>query len=102
ELALHQLAHELDAAVGQRVDVVGRLLSVVKTNQLGNNGDEVVQAHHTVFDSVRHVQVQALVDLVAANAAEVEALEVVEHVFDQGTGVVDGCQVARTQATVHL
>ena len=102
ELALDQLADEFDAAVGQRVDVVSRFLGIIQADDLGDDGFQVLEAHDAVLSGVRHIQVQALVDLVAADAGEVEALEVVEHVLEQAACVVDRRQVAGAQTAVDF
>src|SRR5688500_14060909 len=79
ELALHQLANHLHAAVAQGVNVVWSILSIVKANNFLDDCHQVVNAHNAVFSSVCYIQAKALVDFVATNAAEIKALEVKEH-----------------------
>ncbi len=102
ELALDELTDQFDATVSQGVDIVGWFLGIIKTNNFGDDGFDVFEAHDAVLGRVRDIEVQALVELVAADAAEVEALEVVEHVFDQVTGVIDGSQITGAEATVDF
>jgi hypothetical protein len=48
------------------------------------------------------VEVQTLVDLVAANAAKVKTLEVVEHVFEQAASVINCREVTWAQPAIDL
>jgi hypothetical protein len=52
-----------------------------------------VRLEDAVFGRVGDIDSEALVDLVAPNAAVVKSLEVKEHAFDHLTGVVDGREV---------
>src|SRR6202022_2013160 len=81
ELVLQQLAHGPHAAVAEVVDVVRDLLlarRVVELDQLAQEGDEVALLQDPQLaladarEDVLFIPTQALVDLIAADAAEVE------------------------------
>ncbi len=100
ELVLDQLAHRLDAAVAQVVDVVGALDAVV---DLDDALDDVDQVHgRQRMDLARDVQVEALVELVAAHFAQVVAPGCKEHLLDKVGRVVAGRRVARAELLVQL
>ncbi len=99
ELVLDQLAHRADAAVAQVVDVVGPAFAVVEADDLAHDGEEVRGRE----DSLRSlVPAQSLVDLVAADLAQVVAPRVEEQRRDEPLGVVDRRRVAGPQAPVEL
>ena len=106
ERVLDQLAIGADAAVAEVVDVVRRAHAVVQLDQVADDGGDVLLADrplagqrdaHPVGD-----RAELLVDLVAADAAEVVAAEVEEQALDQLLGVVTGRRVARAQLLVDL
>src|SRR5439155_26848325 len=109
ELVLQQLAHRPYAAVAEVVDVIGDLLlarRVVELDQLAQEGDEVTLledpqlALADALEDVLLVAAQALVDLVPADAAEVEPARVEEQRLQQVAGVVDRGGVTRPDAAV--
>src|SRR5229473_298461 len=111
ELVLEQLADRAYAAVAEMVDVVRDLLfarCVVQLDQLAQESDEVSlleDAQLALADAredVLLIAAQALVDLVPADAAEVEAARVEEEALQQVAGVVDGRRVAWPDAAVQL
>src|SRR5439155_3183509 len=111
ELVLQQLAHRPYAAVAEVVDVIGDLLlarRVVELDQLAQEGDEVAlleDAQLALADALEDVFLVAaepLVDLVAADAAEVEAARVEEQRLEKVARVVDRRRVAGPDAAVQL
>ncbi len=111
ELVLQELAHGADPAVAEVVDVVRDLLlarRVVQLDELANEGDEVALledaqlAPADALEDVLLVAAQALVDLVAADTAEVEAARVEEQRLQQVASVVDRRRVAGPDAAVQL
>ena len=71
ELVLDQLAHGAHAAVAQVVDVVVQPEAEVDADQLLDDADDVGVRQRARL--LRHVDAEALVQLVAADAAEVVA-----------------------------
>src|SRR5258708_6645191 len=92
------------------VDVVWDLLlarRVVELDQLAEERDEVALLEDPQLaladarEDVLLVAAQALVDLVAADAAEVEPARVEEEALQQVARVVDGRGIARPDAAVQ-
>ena len=111
ELVLQELAYRAHPAVAEVVDVVGDLLlarGVVQLDELAQERDEVAlleDAQLTLADALEDVLLvaaQPLVDLVAADAAEVEAARVEEQRLEQVARVVHRRRVARPDAAVEL
>ena len=111
ELVLEQLADGAHPAVAEVVDVVRDLLvagRVVQLEQLAQDGDQVTlleDAEVLVADALLDLlggPAEALVDLVAADAAEVEAAAREEEALEQGARVVDARRIARADAAVQL
>ncbi len=102
ELALNQFTDQFHAAIAQRVDVVGRFLGVVETNNLFDNGDEIFHLKRAVRGVVWSIEAEALVHLIAANARRIIATIVKERVFDHRLGVFDGRKIAWAQTPVNL
>src|SRR5205814_5100240 len=111
ELVLQKLAGGSHAAVAQVVDVVGNLLlarGVVQLDQLADEGDEVALLEDpelTPADAVEDVLLvtsEALVDLVTADATEVEAARVEEQRLQQVARVVHRRRIAGADAAVEL
>ena len=111
ELVLQQLAHGPHAAVAEVVDVVGDLLlarRVVQLDELAEEGDEVALLQDPqlplpdALEDVLLIAAEALVDLIASDAAEVEPARVEEQALQQVARVVDGRGIARPDAAVEL
>src|SRR2546427_2143423 len=111
ELVLQQLADRPHPTVAEVVDVVRDLLlarRVVELDQLAQESDEVSlleDAQLTLPDTLEDVLLvtaQALVDLVPADAAEVEPARVEEQRLEQVARVVYGRRVAGADTTVQL
>src|SRR5207302_3889130 len=106
---LEQLADRPHPAVAEVVDVVGEAAAapVVELDQAPDDLHEVALledpegaiAH--ALDDLLLGPAQALVDLVAADPAEVEATGVEEEALKQVAGVVDGRGIARPDALVE-
>ena len=96
------------------VDVVGLAVAVVEHDQLADDGRDVLVGDRPAELRVLAVlarqldpqpggdRVELLVELVAADPAEVVAAEVEEEALDQLAGVVDGRRVAGAQLLVDL
>ena len=98
-MVLDQLTDGADAAVAQVVDVVRLVFVVVDADLLPDDRDEVVLRERALLD----VGVgQTLVELVAADAAEVVAARVEEEAVEQAAGVFVGGGIAGAQAAVDL
>ena len=82
------------------VDVVRLAAAVVQANDFANDGDQVIGRKDALFRGIRPAE--ALVDLVAADLAEVIAARVEEQRADKPAGVVDGGRVPRPEPPVEL
>ena len=110
KLVLEQLAHRPDTPVAEVVDVIGDAAAapVVELDEAADDLDEVALledpqlAVADALDDLLLRPAQALVDLVAADPAEVEAAGVEEEALEQVAGVVDRCGIARPDALVEL
>src|SRR3954454_9270463 len=107
ERVLDQLAVGADAPIAQVVDVVLVVEAAVRLDEVADDGRDVLAGDrpalagkldaHPLGDAV-----QLLVELVAADAAEVVAPEVEEQALDQLAGIVRRGRIARAQLLVDL
>src|SRR5439155_4628893 len=100
ERVLDQLADRANAAVAEVVDVVRMADAVVQLDHHGDDLDEVFLGQDPL--NLGNLEVEAAVDLVAADLTEVVAAEVEEERVDQVAGVLDRRRVTGTQASVEL
>ena len=100
ELVLHQLAHRAHPAVAQVVDVVRGAPAVVDHDDPLHDRHEVLAAQGADLRRVDHAE--ALVQLVAADTAQVVAAVGEEQRLQQLAGVVRRGRVAGAQAAVEL
>ena len=100
ELVRDQLADRADAAVAQVVDVVHVAAALVQLDEVADDGDEVLLREHRL--ARRRREAEALVDLVAAHAAEVVALGREEEPLDRLLGRLLVRRVAGPQQRVDL
>ncbi len=107
EGVLDELAVGADAAVAEVVDVIGGAQAVVELDEVADDdgdvflGDGALDIRQLDAHAVGH-RAQLLVELVAADAAEVIAAEVEEEALDQLLGVVTCGRVAGAQLLVDL
>ncbi len=89
-----------DAAATEVIDIVSRALALAEADDVLGGGDDVVVGQ----DAGGQVDVDAelLVDLVAADAAQVIALVVEEEALEQDLRVRDGRGIAGAEAAVDL
>ena len=107
ERVLDQLAVGADAAVAEVVDVVLGVEAAVALDQVADDRRDVLAGDRPALAReldahARGDAVELLVELVAADPAEVVAPEVEEQALDQLAGVVAGGRVARAQLLVDL
>jgi hypothetical protein len=100
QFLLDELTHGLDATVAQVVDVVRILQAVVEADEVIDQGDEVSLGDDAHGE--RHVQAEALVELVAADALQVVAPGVKDLGDEEFLGVAHGERIARAHALVEL
>jgi len=97
-LVLHQLADGADAAVAQVVDVVDRAAPVLQLDEVAHRLQDVLGGEHGEIEAgalvVRHVPVELVVELEAADLAQVVALGVEEEVVEEGLGRLQRGRVA--------
>src|SRR5439155_21516883 len=99
--SLDQLPDGANAPVSKVVDVVVVPLSLVQLHHRGNDLDQVLVGENTL----RHgdiVKVEALVQLVAPDLAQIVAAEVEEQGVEESARVINRWRVARTQPTVKF
>ena len=100
ELVGDQLAHAPDAPVAQVVDVVGEPAPVVQVDQVADDGDEIVLGQDRVVRV--GLELEALVDLVAAHPPEVVPLRVEEQLLELLPRGLEVGRVARPEQGVDL
>ena len=100
ELVGDQLAHAPDPAVAQVVDVVGEPAPVVQVDQVADDRDEIVLGQDRVVRV--GLELEPLVDLVAAHPAEVVALGVEEQLLELLPRGLQVGRVARPEQGVDL
>ena len=94
-----QFAHRAHAPAAQVVDVVEAAFAFFEAQQIFGRADQVFlgqNARVTVFEA------QFLIDLVAADAAQVVAFGIEEQALDQRAGVGGGGGIAGTEAAVDI
>ncbi len=100
QLILDQLAHGLDAAVAQVVDVVGAAFAVVDQDDALDHRHQIFVGEDALFQ--RRVQPQAAVQLIAAHLAQVVATRREKEILHEAAGVVERGRIARAQLLVEL
>ncbi len=88
QLGLDQLANGLGAAVAQVIDIVGRLGAVVDHDHAAHQAHNIPLGDHAVGDGNTFVQLELLVELVAADAFQVVMALIEELFFDKFAGVI--------------
>src|SRR5690606_38405045 len=81
ELVRDQLADAADPAVAEMVDVIDEAAPLVQLDEVADDRDEILLRQHGVAE--REVRAEPLVDLVAADAAQVVALRVEEDALER-------------------
>ena len=100
ELVRDELADRADAAVAEVIDVVRVAASLVELDEVADDRDEIFLGENRLAGgTVRH---QALVDLVAADAAEVVALGREEQSLERLTRGLAIRRIARAEQRVDL
>src|SRR3990167_292645 len=85
------------------VDIVGPAVRiVVETDHFLHDQNEILGIQNTVLLCIQPVDAQTLVQTVAADRAEVIALEVEKHGVDHLLGILFGRQIARPETLVHF
>src|SRR5690606_16945311 len=100
ELVRDQLANRPDPAIAEMVDVVGVTTAVVQVDQVLHDRDEVFLGQHRVVRV--DLEPQPLVDLVAADTAEIVALRVEEELLDLLARGLEIGRITRTQQRIDL
>jgi hypothetical protein len=90
-----QLAHGADAAAAEVVDVVDDALALAQAHEVLGGGDDVGALEDALLEL--GLEAELLVDLVAADAAEVVALRVEEEPLEERLGVGGRRRLARAQ-----
>ena len=105
-LVLHQLADRADAAVAEVVDVVDRAAAVLQLDEVAHRLEDVLRREHREIERralvLRHVAVELVVQLEAADLAEVVALGVEEQVVEERLRRLERRRIARAEAAVDL
>ena len=92
--SIRELLAHMGVPAEVQVDSANENLIIIETDQFSDDGFNILETHDAVLERIWHIEVEALIDLVAADAREIKALVVIEHVFDQGLGIIDSSQVA--------
>ena len=95
-----QLADGADAAGTEVIDVVDDAVALLQADEILRGGDDV-GARRECAARVG-LEAELLVDLVAADAAEIVALRIEEQALEQGLGVRGGRRLAGTEALVDF
>jgi len=95
-----KLADGADAAGTEVVDIVDDALAALEADEILGGLDDVLGGDDALLDG--GLEVQLLVDLVAADRAEVVALRVEEQALEEGLGVGDRGGLARAEALVDF
>ena len=105
-LVLHQLADRAHAAVAEVVDVVDRAAAVLELDEVADRLEDVLRREHLDVERgpllLRHVVVELVVQLEAADLREVVALGVEEQVVEERLRGLERRRIARAQAPVDL
>ena len=97
-LVFQQLAHRTHAAIAEIVDVVDFALAVLKVHQLLHHREDVFLAQRG--NGVLGIEVEAHVELHAADGRQVVAVAIEEQAFEQRFGGFLGRRLARTHDLV--
>ncbi len=94
-----QLAHRAHAAAAEMINVIERSFAFLEAEQILRRGDQIGLSKDA---RVSALDAQFLVDLVAANPAQVVAFRIEKQAFDEGARV--GCcgRIARPQSAVNV
>ena len=95
-----ELADGADAAAAEVVDVVDDALALAQAHEVLGRGDDVGALEDALLEL--GLEAELLVDLVAADAAEVVALRVEEEPLEEGLRVGGRRGLARAQALVDF
>lgn len=103
ELVLDEFAHGAHAAIAEVVDIVRLAFRIIiEADDFADDENEVVDIQNAVFFLVGTIDFEPLIEPIAADGAEVIALEIEEHAVDHLFGVLLGGEVARTETLVDF
>ena len=95
-----EFAHGADAAGTEVVDVVDDAVALAELDEILGGLDDVLGIQDTGLEV--GLEAELLVDLVAADAAEIVALRIEEEALEEGLGVGGGRRLAGTEALVDF
>ena len=103
-LVLHELGRRADAAVAEMVDVVDRLLAHVDLEKKADRLDDVDAAVVERTELLRHLagKTKLLIDLVAADIAEIVMAKLEEELLEHRLGVRGGRRISGADAAVDV
>src|SRR5262249_51961592 len=99
-LVFQKLADSAHPTVTEVVNVVDLAVAVFQLQQVANGLKDVFFGQGALFQS--QVEAQTLVELQAADRAEVVAVRIEEQVIKEDFRRIDGRRIARAQALVDL
>ena len=82
------------------VDVIGHAIARAEANEVFHGGDEVLLGERALL--LGDLEIEFLVDLVAADAAEIVALGVKEQALEHAARVLNGWRIARAELAVDV
>ena len=95
-----ELADGADAAGAEVIDVVDDADAALEADEILGRGDDVTGLEDALLEL--DLEAELLVDLVAADAAEVVTLRIEEEALEEGLGVRGGRRLAGAQALVDF
>src|SRR6185369_6408469 len=105
-LVLHQLTDRAHATVTEVIDVVHRTAAVLELDQVPNGFEDVTRREYGLLEVrllfLRKIPVKLVVQLEAADRAQVVALRVEEQVVEQLLGGLERWRITGAQAPVDL
>ena len=100
ELVLDQLADGAHAAIAKMVDIVDLAVAVLELHQVADDFEDVLAAQRALLE--RHVDLELVIELEAADLGQVVTLGVEEQVVEEGGRGFLRRRIAGTQAPVDL
>ena len=99
---MNQLTDQLNPAICQRVNIVGRFLGVIKTDNFADDGQHILHLQGAVGGVVRSIKAEPAIELEATNPRTIVAAIIKEGALNHRLGVLNRSEIARAQPAIDF